>query len=322
MLESVKVVKRVKVGIESQKKQKSILAKLKRDKWLYIFLIPVILYFFLFKYVPIFFSFNMAFRDFNLTDGMLASKWVGFDNFTSLFSSGSFYNVLKNTIVLNILLLLFSFPFPIILALLLNEVQAPLYKKSVQSILYIPHFISWVVLGGIIISFLSPSSGFLNHLLKLVGQQPIYFMASEEWWLVTYVVSDIWQSAGWGTIIYMAAITGIDPSLYEATIVDGAGKWKQTLHITLPGISSTIVIMLIMRMGAMLNTPFEQIYALQNDAVLRVSDVIATYEYRIGLQGMQYSFTTALGLFKGVVGLVFISAANKIANAISENGLW
>lgn len=299
-----------------------LLKQIVRDKWLYAFLVPVLVYFILFKYVPIFLGVNMAFRNFNLSAGIFGSKWVGMEHFSNLFQSKDFYNVLRNTVLLNVYLLVFSFPFPIILSILLNEIKCSGYKRVSQSILYIPHFISWVVLGGIVITLLSPSTGVVNGALKMLGVEPVYFMASERWWPVVFVVSEMWQSVGWGTIIYMAAITGISPDLYEAATMDGASKWKQMLHITLPGISTTIVIMLIMRMGKMLEMNFEQIYALQNDAVRSVSEVISTYEYRVGLQGARYSYTTALGLFKGVVGIIFITLTNKLANRIGDVGLW
>lgn len=310
-----------RTATEKSKKSR-LLNQILRDKWLYAFLLPVVVYFLIFKYVPIFLGVNMAFRDFNLSAGIFGSKWVGIEHFKSLFQSKDFYNVLKNTIFLNVYLLIFSFPFPIILSILLNEIKCKAYKRVAQSVLYVPHFISWVVLGGIVITLLSPSTGVINGALKMLGFEPIYFLASEGWWPVVFVVSEMWQSVGWGTIIYMAAITGISPDLYEAAIIDGASKWKQMLHITLPGISTTVVIMLIMRMGKMLEMNFEQIYALQNDAVRNVSEVISTYEYRIGLQGARYSYTTALGLFKGVVGIIFITLTNKLANHIGDVGLW
>jgi len=217
----------------------------------------------------------------------------------------------------------FSFPVPIFLAILLNEVRNKFYKKSIQSLLYIPHFISWAVLGGIIIGLLSPSTGFVNYVLKyFLGIEPIYFMTSKFWWPVMFTLSSIWQSAGWGTILYMAAITGIEQELYEAALVDGASKLRQIWHITLPGIRPTIAIMLILRMGSMMDVGFEQVFVMQNDAVRSVSDVISTYVYRVGLQGIQYSYTTALGLFQSVISLILVVGTNKIIKNIGENGLW
>lgn len=309
--------------IKSEKKLSRMKFKkdLAKDKCLYIMIAIVMVYFLIFKYIPIFGNI-IAFKDYNLGLGMIGSPWAGTKHFKSLFASREFYNVLFNTVILNVYLLIFSFPMPIIVALLLNEIRSNRYKRTIQSILYIPHFISWVVLGGIVISIFSPSSGIINSIIKHLGGSEIYFMADEKWWPVIFVISEIWQSVGWGTIIYLAAIAGVDMDLYEAAIIDGANKWKQTLNITLPSIAPTIVIMLILRMGKAVDLNFEQVYALQNDAVLSVSDVIATYEYRIGLRGMQFSYTTALSLFKGVVGLIFVSTTNYIANKISGSGLW
>ncbi len=291
------------------------------DRYLYLLMLPILFYFVIFKYLPML-GLVMAFKDFNLTMGIIDSPWVGLKHFERLFSSPDFYQILRNTLLLNVYSILFYFPVPIILSLLLNEVKNRVFKKTVQSILYIPYFISWVVLGGIIISLLSPSTGVVNAILKLFHIEPIYFMKSTFWWPVVYVLSSIWQSAGWGTIIYMAAITGIDAEQYEAALIDGANKWQQVWHITLPGIRSTIAIMLILRMGQMLDVGFEQVYMLQNDAVHSVSEVISTYEYRIGLAGAQYSYTTALGLFKSVIGLILITSTNKVVNLLGEDGLW
>lgn len=310
----------VNVGIRRERKGHH-LKNFKRNKYLYLFLVPSILYFVIFKYAPMY-GIIIAFKEFRFADGILGSEWVGLKYFTRLFTSQDFFHILRNTLLLNLYNIIFGFPIPILLAVLLNEVKSNSFKKTVQSVLYIPHFISWVILGGIVISLLSPSSGMINTVLGKLGIAPIFFMKSEFWWVVSYVVSGIWQSAGWGTIIYLAAITGIDSQLYEAAVIDGAGKLRQMWNITLPGISSTIAVLLILRMGKMMEVGFEQVYILQNDAVRMVSEVISTYEYRIGLLGMQYSYTTALGLFKGVVGLVLISLTNRICKTLGEEGLW
>lgn len=303
------------------KRKSELWSCIKRDKWLYLFLMPVIIYFIIFKYVPIFGS-VIAFKDYKLGLGVMGSPWVGFENFRELFSSDSFYNVLKNTLLLNVYLLIFSFPFQIILAILISEVRSAMFKRSVQSILYIPHFISWAVLGTIVVNAFSPSTGIVNKVIELLGGEPIFFMIDKKWWRVIFVVSEIWQSAGWGTIVYLAAITNVDPELHEAALIDGAGKLRRILHITLPCIAPTIVIMLIMRVGRSLDTNFEQIYALQNDAVISVSDVFSTFEYRNGIVGADYSYTTALSLFKGVVALILVSFTNLVANKLTETSLW
>lgn len=297
-----------------------------RDRYLYMMFLPVLAYFIIFKYIPMYGA-VIAFKDFRFVDGINGSTWVGLKHFSRLFGSDDFYKVLYNTLKLSFLNIVCGFPMPIIFAVLLNEARCLKFKKTVQSILYIPHFISWVVLGGIIISLLSPSTGIAAAIGRALGMeydQIPYLMGNKGWWTVVYIVSGIWQSTGWGTIVYLAAITGVDTGLYEAAMIDGAGKFRQIWHITLTQIRGTIAIMLIMRMGSVLSLSFEQIYALQNDMVLDVSDVISTYEYRIGLQGMQYSYTTALGLFKGVVGLVLVCGTNYIANRLTdgEGGLW
>ena len=230
--------------------------------------------------------------------------------------------IIRNTLLLNLYNLIFGFPMPIILALFINEAGNVLFKRSVQSFLYIPHFISWVVLGGIVVSLLSPSTGVINGIIKMFGGEPIYFMADSFWWPVWYTISGIWKEAGWGTIIYMAAISGVDPSLYEAAAVDGAGRFRKMWHITLPCIRGTIVVLLIMNLGKMMNSGFEQVYALQNSSVRSVSEVISTYVYRLGIQGGQYGYTAALGLFQSVIGMILIIAANKTTKALGENGLW
>jgi putative aldouronate transport system permease protein len=264
----------------------------------------------------------IAFKDFRLAKGIFGSSWIGFQQFRKLFSNPSFFSILRNTLLLNVYSLVFGFPAPIILALLINEVRSTLFKRINQSILYLPHFISWVVLAGIFIQMLSPSTGVINLVLTAVGMKPVYFMADTFWWPVVFIISGIWAGAGWGSIIYLAAISGIDPQLYEAARIDGANKLAQIWHITLPGIKNTIALLLILRMGSMMDVGFEHIFNLQNPAVYEVADVISTYVYRVGIQGAQYSYTTAIGLFQSAVSLVLVVCANKITRALGENSLW
>lgn len=294
---------------------------IKRDKYLYLLLVPVMAYYFIFKYAPMLGEI-IAFKDYRFADGIWGSKWAGFKHFERLFTSPDFFNVLKNTLLLNVYGIVFAFPVPIVLAILLNEVRIEWYKRTIQNLLYIPHFISWVVLGGIVIALLSPSTGIVNTVIKAFGIEPVYFMASNFWWPVMFILSGIWQSAGWGTILYLAAMAGIDPQLYEAAKIDGASKLRRIWHITLPGIRSTIAILLILRVGQMMDVGFEQIFILQNKAVYQVSNVISTYVYHVGLEGSQYSYTTALGLFQSIIGLILIISVNKIIKAMGENGLW
>ena len=303
-------------------KNKGIWYALKRDKWLYVFLFPFLIYFVIFKYVPMLGT-VMAFQDFKFSTGFFKSEWVGLEHFRRLFSGNNFSMILRNTLFLNAASVVFGFPVPIILAIFLNEVRCRWFKKLTQSIMYLPHFMSWVVLGGILIELFSPSTGVINMILnRMFRIEPIYFMGSNFWWPIIFVISGIWQGAGWGTIVYLAAITGIDPELYEAASIDGAGKLKQILHITLPCLSSTIVIMLILRMGSMMDVGFEQVYVMMNAKVREVSEVISTYVYRVGIEGAQYSYTTAIGLFQSVVSCILVFTTNTIARRINGSGLW
>ena len=298
-----------------------LLKNLRRDRWLYIFLIIPIAYYIVFKYVPMYGA-VIAFKDYKIGLGIFGSRWVGLEQFSRLVKSPDFYRIIKNTLLLNIYALIFGFPVPIILAILLNEVRSKLYKRINQSILYLPHFISWVVLAGIFIQILSPSTGIINMILRFFGIKPIYFLASNFWWPIMFVISGIWQGAGWGSIIYLAAVSGIDPELFEAARIDGANKFRQIWHITLPGIKATIAIMLILRMGSMMDIGFEHIFNLQNAAVYDVSDVISTFVFRTGIRGGQYSYTTAIGLFQSVISLVLVFSANKVTRMLGENSLW
>ena len=298
-----------------------ILKALRRDFWLYVFLAPAVIYLIIFKYLPML-GMVIGFKDYSIGRGIWGSEWVGFDNFIRLFKTPNFFTIFRNTIGLNILNLVFGFPAPIILSLLINEVHHKFYKRTVQTVLYVPHFVSWVILGGIVIQITSMNGPISVAMQRLFGTEPISFISDPVSWVVIYVISGIWQSAGWGTIIYLAAITGVDAQLYEAARIDGANKFQQTIYVTIPCIMGTIVTLLILRMGSMLSVGFEQIYMLQNSAVFDVSDVISTYEYRVGLEQRQYSLTTALGFFKGVVGLILVFGTNSIAKKLGEGGLW
>ncbi|MDP5272654.1 ABC transporter permease [Chengkuizengella axinellae] len=294
---------------------------IKRDKYLYIMLFPVIVYFLIFKYAPLYGEI-IAFKNYRLADGINGSEWVGFEHFRNLFASQEFYTIFRNTLLLNFYSLVFVFPVPILLALLLNELRGEGYKRVLQNILYIPHFISWVVIGGILIALLSPSTGFINYALQFFGLEPIYFMVSKFWWTVSFIASSVWKEAGFGTILYMAAIAGISPSLYEAAKIDGASKFRQIWHVTLPGIRSTIAILLILQVGKIMDVGFEHIYVLQNPAVSEVAEVISTYVYSRGIINLQYSYTTALGLFQSIIALILVVSVNRIVKALGERGLW
>jgi putative aldouronate transport system permease protein len=284
-------------------------------------LVPVVMYLIVFKYAPMAGEI-IAFKNYRLADGLWGSPWVGLEQFEKLFSSRDFFIVLKNTLLLNLYTLLFGFPAPIILALMLNEVRVEWYKRTLQNLLYIPHFISWIVLGSIIYALLSPSTGILNYVLKGIGIEPIYFMADKVWWVISFILSNIWKEAGFGTILYLAAMASIDPTLYEAAKMDGAGKIRQIWHVTLPGIRSTIAILLILQVGKMMDVGFEHVYALSNPTVISVSEVISTYVYKHGIVNLQYSYTTALGLFQSVLALILMVSVNRIIKALGERGLW
>ncbi|KRE58511.1 ABC transporter permease [Paenibacillus sp. Soil750] len=292
-----------------------------RNRFLYMLLVPVVMYLIVFKYAPMAGEI-IAFKNYRLADGLWNSPWVGLEQFEKLFSSRDFYIVLKNTLLLNLYTLLFGFPAPIILALMLNEVRVEWYKRTLQNLLYIPHFISWIVLGSIIYALLSPSTGILNYVLKGIGIEPIYFMADKVWWVISFIVSNIWKEAGFGTILYLAAMASIDPTLYEAAKMDGAGKIRQIWHVTLPGIRSTIAILLILQVGKMMDVGFEHVYALSNPTVISVSEVISTYVYKHGIVNLQYSYTTALGLFQSVLALILMVSVNRFIKALGERGLW
>ncbi len=296
------------------------------NKHLYLMLLPVIVYYLVFKYYPMYGSI-IAFKEFKLSKGIFNSPWVGFKYFEKLMKSKEFIQVFKNTLVISIMNLCFSFPVPIIMSLMINEVKNNKMKRMIQTIIYVPYFITWSVMGGIVNLFLSPTIGLpakVSNLLGIAPQNTIYIMGNEGLWLLVYIFTEIWKNAGWGTIIYMSAITSINPELYESAKLDGANKLKQIIYITLPQITPLIASMLILKLGKIASVGFEQAYALQNNMVLSIAEVISTYEYKIGLaQNIQYSYSTAIGLFKGAIGLVMLAVGNIVIKRISkgENGV-
>lgn len=281
----------------------------------------MLLYYFIFAYLPIGGNL-MAFQKYSVTKGIWGSKWVGLENFKSFLSSYNFWILMRNTVVISLYNLAVTFPAPIILALLLNEVKNTKFKKLVQTITYMPHFISAVVICSMVLIFLS-SEGLFNNIRNLLGAEAIAFMAHAKYFRTIYVLMNLWQSVGWGSIIYIAAIAGIDQELYEAAYIDGAGRWKQALHVTLPGISETILILLIMRVGQILSVGYEKILLLYNPAVYETADVISTYVYRRTLlEGGNYGYTTAISMFNSIINLILLVSANKISRKISGKGLW
>jgi putative aldouronate transport system permease protein len=291
-----------------------------KARFLYLLILPTIIYFFIFAYLP-FVGLQIAFKDFQIFRGMWASPWVGFDHFIDVFTSVKFPQLIRNTLLISFYKLMFGFPVPILFALLLNEVRILWFKKTIQTVTYFPHFLSWVIFAGIIFNFIGPL-GIINLVLKDIGIEPINFMTNPDYFRSILVITGILKEFGWGAIIYLAALSGLDPQLYEAAKIDGAGKLRQIWHITLPGLRSTIVLLFILSLGHILDAGFDQVFMLYNGAVLGVGDIIDTYVYRVGLLEAQYEMATAVGLFKGVVGMVLIVTANKIIRRLGEKSLW
>lgn len=284
-------------------------------------LVPVILYYVLFKYVPMF-GIAISFKNYNLFKGFWESDWVGLKYYRLFFANRDAFSIIKNTVVLSVYKLLFGFPAPIILALLLNEVRGAVYKRFVQTVSYMPHFLSTVVVSGMIVMILSPSTGWVNEALQALGLQPINFLQEAGWFRTIYVSSDVWQEVGWGSIIYLAALSTIDPQLYEASRMDGAGRWKMTVHITLPGIAPAIVILFILQVGKVLEIGFEKVFLLSNAATYDTSDIIATYVYRLGILQGSWSYASAIDLFMGVIGFVLVYMTNQISRKLGDTSLW
>ncbi|WP_010271648.1 ABC transporter permease [Paenibacillus senegalensis] len=291
-----------------------------RKHWmLYLMIFPGIVFYVLFKYVPLAGS-VIAFQDYQIFKGIMGSPWVGLDNFRFIFTYQDFYNVLRNTSLIALYQLVFGFPAPIILALLFNEIRLMMVKRTIQSLFYLPHFLSWVVVGGIVFEVLA-SQGIVNVIRGLFGFEPILFMQQEAYFRTIVVLSSIWKEVGWGTIIYLAAISGIDPNLYEAAVIDGASKWKQTWYITLPSLFPTILVLFLLNIGNFLELGFDQIYNLLTPMTYSVGDIIETYVYRAGVLQGQYSVTTAIGIFQSVIGFILLWIFNRMARK-TEQGLW
>ncbi|UQZ86347.1 putative multiple-sugar transport system permease YteP [Paenibacillus konkukensis] len=292
-----------------------------KHKYLYALLLPGLLWYFIFRYLPMY-GVLIAFKDYNFSKGIWGSPWVGLKHFEFLFGSEDFYSIVRNTLVINLYELLFAFPVPVILALLLNEMKSLLFKRTIQTVVYFPHFLSWVVFGGIIIQLLSPNEGLVNNMLRAFGMEPVFFLSKSEYFRPVIVLSSILKESGWGAIIYLAALSSIDTEQYEAATIDGANRYQKLIYITLPGIRNTVLIMLILKVGYLLDVGFEQIYILYNPSVYDVGDVLSTYIYRIGLQSAQFSITAAIGLFQSVIGFILIWTTNRIAKKYSEVSLW
>ncbi|RTE11662.1 sugar ABC transporter permease [Paenibacillus whitsoniae] len=288
---------------------------------LYLMILPAVILVILFKYMPMY-GVLIAFKDYNLMKGVWQSDWVGLQYFRELFMFDEFPRVVRNTLMISLMKLLVGFPIPIVLALLLNELKFLKFKRTVQTLTYLPHFISWVIIGGLAIDLLSPSSGIVNRIIEMLGFQPIFFMSDERIFRWILVLSDVWKEAGWGAIIYLAALLGINEELYQAATVDGANRLRQIWHIALPGLRSTIIIILLLRIGYILDAGFEQVLVMYNPTVYDVADIIDTYVFRVGLGSMQFGLTTAAGLFKSAIGCVLLVLANTFARKMGEEGIF
>lgn len=291
-----------------------------RDKWLYLLLLPGIVFLIIFRYIPIFGN-VIAFMDYNPYDAS-QNVWVGLKHFQDLLTRPQFLQVFGNTLYISILKMVCGFPIPIILALMMNEMKNLKFKKVAQTLLYLPNFISWVVLAGLIMNMLDPDTGLVTGIINSISGEKIQVLTDTRYFVPMLIITDIYKGAGWGTIIYFAALSGVDPQLYEAAEIDGARKWKQLLHITLPSITPTIVVMLILSCNNIVNAGFDQIFMLYTATVYSVADIIDTYVYRIGIQRADYSFSTAAGLFKSVIALVMILIVNTVAKKTGNEGIW
>ena len=305
------------IYLSKSKKQKSSFKETMRyisqNYDLYLFILPVMAYIIIFHYVPMY-GVQIAFKNFIATKGIAGSQWVGFKHFERFFSSSYFWPIIKNTLGISF--------YSLILALLLNQLTNKRYRKIIQTVTYAPHFISTVVIVGMLMVFLSPRTGMINHVIRFLGGEPVFFIARPEWFKTVYVFSGLWQSTGWNAIIYLAALSNISPELHEAAIVDGASKLQRIWYIDIPGIIPTAVILLIMNLGSIMSVGFEKAYLMQNNLNASSSEIIATYVYKTGLLGAQFSFSAAVGLFNSIINFILLAFVNKIARKMSDISLW
>ncbi len=296
------------------------IAKVYKYRWQYIMILPAVVLLFLFNYIPMA-GIQIAFKDFTIGSTIWGSNWVGLDNF-SFVHDPQFWKIVQNTLYISVLKFIFGFPLPIVLALMINEVTHPVFKRFVQSVSYLPHFFSWIVVAYILQSFLTLDGGFVNDFIVRLGGEPIFFLGSTEWFRPMIVSSGLWKEVGWNTILYLAAISTIDPQLYEAAKVEGAGKFAQIRHITLPGILPTISIVLILSIPSLITVGMDQIYPMMNSANQEVADVLETYVIRSGLQQGYFGVATAVGLVSSVISLILVTTTNSVSKRINGEGLW
>jgi putative aldouronate transport system permease protein len=301
--------------------KQSFLKRFKRDRNYLLLLVPLLLYYIMFRYMPMF-GITVSFMEYNLFKGIWGSEWVGLKYYKMFLNNPDAWNIVRNTLILGLYKVIFLYPAPIMLAVLFHEMRWKKYRRFVQTVSYMPFFLSSVVISSILIMLLSPSTGWINHFIVSLGFEPIYFLQKAEWFRTIYISSDIWQQTGFGTIIYLAALAAIDPQLYEAAKIDGAGRWKQTLHVTLPGIVPAMVIVFILQIGGILELSFDKAFLLGNSATLETSDIISTYVYRIGIIGGSFSYASAIDLSMAVVSFIFLYSANRISRKLGETSLW
>jgi putative aldouronate transport system permease protein len=317
------------VAVRSPPLKKLDAERLKRERWrhfhqmrlLYVFFLVPVLLLFIFHYIPMY-GVLIAFKDFRISLGILRSPWNNFQHFKDFFATPYFARIIKNTVVISLLRIGFGFPSPIILALLINEVSNMRFKRVVQSITYLPHFMSWVVLAGIMVEVLSPQRGIVGYIYTLLGREPPNLLTNARFFVPMLIGTGIWKEVGWGTVIYLAAISGIDPELYESASIDGANRFRRALHITFPSILPVVTILFILSLGGILNAGFDQIFNLYNPLVYEVADIIDTYVYRVGLIERRFDFAAAVGLFKTAFGFLLVAGTNAIVKRFSEYGIW
>ncbi|SCW33794.1 putative aldouronate transport system permease protein [Paenibacillus tianmuensis] len=292
-----------------------------RYKWLYLLMVPGIVYYLVYHYVPMF-GLVVAFKKYNLMKGMWGSEWVGFDNFRTIFTSPEFPSLLRNTILISVYRILFNMVPDVLLALMLNEIRVNWFKRIVQTITYGPHFLSWIIVYGLVFSFFAPGAGLVTTFFRDLGWGELDVLANSEYFRSLLVSTDIWKSTGFGAIIYLAALSSINHELYEAAVVDGAGRWRQLWHITLPGIREVFILLLILRIGHIMDAGFEQVYIFLNARVYDVGDILDTWIFRRGIEQMEFSVPAAMGVFKSVIGLALVIGANKLAKKVGGSGIW
>ncbi|MBP1989022.1 ABC transporter permease [Paenibacillus eucommiae] len=310
-------------GVTAQRttKYRATLRSMYRSRWFYLMMIPGLLYYLIFNYLPMG-GLLIAFQDYNLLKGIWGSTWVGFDNFRTIFSSPDFMIIMKNTLIISVYRVVFGMLTDVGLALILNEIRVQWFKRTVQTITYGPYFLSWVIVYGLTFSFLAPEAGLISTWYQNMGWGTLDLLTQKEFFRPLLIVTDIWKSTGYGAIIYLAALATINQELYEAAVVDGAGRWRQLMHITLPGIRDVFILLLILRIGHILDAGFDQVYIFLNARVYETGDIIDTWVFRRGLENLDFSVAAATGFFKSIIGLVLVLGANKIAKKINGAGIW